>query len=229
MVHLCRRPPHAHQPRHPQRLSPLLERDGRRIELMNGCCSPCPDAGDLLRRRDRHRRLHLPRAATGSHADAVIDRPRWQLLRADPARLVLRRSRTRWTAPGGRRRGAARSRSSLLDSMRRMLAVRRRAFGRATGLLSPPTAGPCLSTRARGRHDPLVFNLSARHRRSSWTFPTTPARFHSKCCGGTSFPAVGHLPCLLTCRYGSIGYAGRSRAMRNWHDTAPEPLPSAPW
>ena len=119
-------------------LSPLLQRDRRRIELMNGLA--VIDAGharDLLRRRDRHGRQHLHRRPRRrAHADAVVDRPQWRgFSRADPAKLVLPPIMDPiYGFQAVNVEAQASDPHSVLNWMRRMLAVRQRhkAFGRGT-------------------------------------------------------------------------------------------------
>ena len=73
-----------------RRLAPLLGNDRRRIELMNALLLlAARHAGDLLRRRDRHGRQHLPRRPQRrAHADAVERRPQRRLLARQPAAAV---------------------------------------------------------------------------------------------------------------------------------------------
>ena len=65
-----------------RRLAPLLERDRRRIELMNmPAAVDARHAGDLLRRRARHGRQYpARRSRRRAHADAMVARPQRRLL-----------------------------------------------------------------------------------------------------------------------------------------------------
>ncbi len=65
-----------------RRLAPLMENSRRRIELMNSLLFSLPGTPvDLLRRRDRHGRQHLPRRSQRrANADAVDGRPERRLL-----------------------------------------------------------------------------------------------------------------------------------------------------
>ncbi len=152
-----------------RRLAPLMENDMRPHQADEQPAAVDAGLADhLLRRRDRHGRQHLPRRPQRrAHADAVEPRPQCRLLARRPAAALpaadhgLRCTATRRST--SRRRRA--SRSSLLNWMRRMLAVRKssQAFGR--GRLSLPQArqpqDPRLPARVRRRDaSSCVSNLS---------------------------------------------------------------------
>ena len=146
-----------------RRLAPLLERDRRRIELMNCLLLSMPGTpviyyGDEIGMGDN---IHL------GDRDGVRTPMQWSpdrnggFSRADPARAgAADRSRTRSTAT--RRSTSRRSRAirySLLHWMRRMLAVRRShaAFGRGTLRFLYPKNRKVLAylREYAGRDDPV--------------------------------------------------------------------------
>ena len=145
-----------------RRLSPLLERDRRRIELMNGLLLSMPGTpviyyGDEIGMGDN---IFL------GDRDGVRTPMQWSpdrnggFSKADPARLVLPPIQDPLDGfQAVNVEAQARYPNSLLNWMRRMLAVRRRtrAFGRGEMSLLYPTQpqGAGLSAGARGRHDPL--------------------------------------------------------------------------
>ena len=145
-----------------RRLAPLLERDRRRIELMNCLLLSMPGTpviyyGDEIGMGDN---IHL------GDRDGVRTPMQWSpdrnggFSRADPAALVLP---TLMDPLYGYEtinvEAQLRDQHSLLHWMRRMLAIRRRhrAFGRGTLALplSEEPQGAGVPARVRGRDDPL--------------------------------------------------------------------------
>ena len=121
-----------------RRLAPLLENSRRRIELLHrAAVLAAGHAGDLLRRRDRHGRQHLPRRSQRrAHADAVDRRSQRRLLARRPGAAV--RAARSWIPSTAIQavnvEAQERSPSSLLNWMKRMIALRKqqRVFGRGT-------------------------------------------------------------------------------------------------
>ena len=101
-----------------RRLAPLMENSRRRIELMNSLLLlAAGNAGDLLRRRDRHGRQHLSRRSQRrADADAVDRRSQRRILASRRAPGSTRRSspiRSMASPPStSKRRNARRSRCS---------------------------------------------------------------------------------------------------------------------
>ena len=190
-----------------RRLAPLMENDRGKIELMNSLLLSMPGHADhLLRRRDRHGRQHLPRRPQRrAHADAVEPDRNAGFSRADPQRLYLPPIMDPvYGYQAVNVEAQARDPSSLLNWMKRMLAVRKRAaqaFGRGrSSSCSPATArcSPiCASTRRRG--DPVRGQPVAR---SAQPVELDLARFKGRVpvelLGRTPFPPIGELPYLLT-------------------------------
>ena len=101
LVHLCRRQARAHQPRHPP---PPGAAAGTRPPPHRADERPAAvdarHAGDLLRRRDRHGRQHLPAATAMACARRCNGRPTAMAASATPTppRWCCRRCRIRSTA-----------------------------------------------------------------------------------------------------------------------------------
>ena len=171
-----------------RRLAPLLERDRRRIELMNCLLLSMPGTpviyyGDEIGMGDN---IHL------GDRDGVRTPMQWSpdrnggFSRADPARAGAAADHGPALRLRGRqRRGAvARSRIRCCNWMRRMLAVRRAhpAFGRGVAALSlsrrtARSSPTCANTRAR--RSCASPTSRARRRRSSSTCRSSPAACRS--------------------------------------------------
>ena len=167
-----------------RRLAPLMENDRRRIELMNGLLLSMPGTpviyyGDEIGMGDN---IYPRRPRRRAHADAVVARPQRRLLaRRSGAALSAADHGCRSTAirrSTSRRR--PRSPSSLLNWMKRLIAVRkaRRAFGRGDLRFLYPAnrkvlAYPARSTRTR----PCCASSTCRARRRRWSsiLPASPA------------------------------------------------------
>jgi maltose alpha-D-glucosyltransferase/alpha-amylase len=217
-----------------RRLSPLLERDRRRIELMNGLLLSMPGTpviyyGDEIGMGDN---IFL------GDRDGVRTPMQWSpdrnggFSRADPARLVLPPIQDPLDGfQAVNVEAQARSPNSLLNWMRRMLAVRRRtrAFGRGEMNLLYPANRKVLAYLREHEDDTIlcVFNLSRAAQAVELDLSAHAGKVPFEMLGGTSFPPVGQLPYLLTLPpYGFYWFmlAGE-RAMPNWHIPSPEPLP----
>ena len=219
-----------------RRLAPLMERDRRRIELMN--CAAAVDArhaGDLLRRRDRHGRQHPSRRPRRrAHADAMVDRPQ--------RRLLARRSGQSGAAadhgpalrlPGGQRRsaGARPAFAAQLD------AADARGAQPAPGLRPRHARASCIPTNRK--FWPICASTTAStilcvanvlalaRRRWNSISANSPAACRWRCSGGSVFPPIGQLTYLLTLPpYGFYWFvlADETEAP-SWHTPAPEPMP----
>jgi maltose alpha-D-glucosyltransferase/alpha-amylase len=122
--------------------------------------------------------------------------------------------------------------SSLLNWMRRMLAVRKRtrAFGRGTMRLLYPGNRKVLAYLREHEGDVVlcVFNLSRAAQAVELDLAELAGRVPVEMLGGTPFPPVGALPYVLTLPpYGFHWFllAPHGAALPSWHVAPPEPLP----
>ena len=166
-----------------RRLAPLMDNGRRQIELLNSLLFTLPGTPDpLLRRRDRHGRQHLPRrpqrrphpdavdAATATPASRAADpRASTSPLIVDPV----------YGYQAINVEAQQRTPTSLLNWMRRLIAVRKktRVFGRGTlRFLRPANDSVLAYVRSHEGETVLaVHNLSARPSRSSSTCARGPA------------------------------------------------------
>jgi maltose alpha-D-glucosyltransferase/alpha-amylase len=217
-----------------RRLAPLLERDRRRIELMNGLLLSMPGTpviyyGDEIGMGDN---IFL------GDRDGVRTPMQWSpdrnggFSRADPAQLVLPPIQDPlYGYQAVNVEAQLRDGHSLLNWTRRMLAVRKRshAFGRGSmRLLYPGNRKVLAYLREWGEDTVLcVFNLSRSAQAVELDLSTLAGRVPVEMLGGTPFPPVGQLTYLLTLPpYGFYWFLlATERAMPPWHQTAPEPLP----
>jgi len=192
-----------------RRLSPLLERDRRRIELMNGLLLSMPGTpviyyGDEIGMGDN---IHL------GDRDGVRTPMQWSVdrnggfSRADPAALVLPPIMDPiygYAAVNVESQG--RDQHSLLNWMRTMLAVRRqhRAFGRGTQRFLYPANRKILAylreyADEQGEEVLLcVSNLSRTAQAVELDLSAFTGRTPVDIVGGADFPAIGQLNYLLT-------------------------------
>ncbi len=222
-----------------RRLAPLLERDRRRIELMNGLLLSMPGTpviyyGDEIGMGDN---IFL------GDRDGVRTPMQWSIDRnggfskADPASLVLPPIQDPlYGYQAVNVEAQARDSHSLLNWTRRMLATRKRsrAFGRGSMRLLYPNNRKVLAYLRDhegddGQNETIlcVFNLSRSAQAVELDLSSFAGRVPVEMLGGTSFPAVGQLSYLLTLQpYGFYWFvlAGET-ALPAWHETAPEPLP----
>jgi maltose alpha-D-glucosyltransferase/alpha-amylase len=125
----------------------------------------------------------------------------------------------------------ARDPHSLLNWMRRMLAVRKRsrAFGRGAMRLLYPANRKVLAYLREHEDDTIlcVFNLSRSAQAVELDLSGCAGRVPVEMLGGTSFPPIGQLPYLLTLPpYGFYWFVlATEKALPPWHAPAPEPLP----
>ena len=217
-----------------RRLAPLLERDRRRIELMNCLLLSMPGApvvyygdeigmGDNIRLGDR---------------DGVRTPMQWSpdrnggFSRADPAALALP---TIMDALYGYEtvnvEAQTRDVHSVLHWMRRMIAVRRThaAFGRGTLRFLYPKNRKVLAylRELDGEVILCVANVARSPQAVELDLSEFTGRVPVELNGGSLFPPVGQLTYLLTLPpYGFYWFilASESEAP-SWHTPAPEPLP----
>ncbi|HEY5047744.1 MAG TPA: maltose alpha-D-glucosyltransferase [Rhizomicrobium sp.] len=217
-----------------RRLSPLLERDRRRIELMNSLLLSLPGTpviyyGDEIGMGDN---IHLgDRNGVRTPMQWSYDR-NGGFSRADPAALVLPPIMDPLYGYGAVNVEAqTRDPHSLLNWMRRMLAVRSRhpAFGRGTLTFLYPGNRKILVFLREFEGETLlcVANVAHSHQAVELDLSTFKGRVPVELSGGTPFPPIGELTYLLTLPpYGFYWFAlGTMSDWPSWHTPAPEPLP----
>jgi len=217
-----------------RRLAPLLERDRRRIELMNCLLLSMPGApviyygdeigmGDNIRLGDR---------------DGVRTPMQWSpdrnggFSRADPAALALP---TIMDALYGYEtvnvEAQTRDVHSLLHWTRKMIAVRRThgAFGRGTLRFIYPKNRKVLAylRELDGEVILCVANVSRTPQAVELDLSEFAGRVPIELNGGSLFPPIGQLTYLLTLSpYGFYWFILASETEApSWHTPAPEPLP----
>jgi maltose alpha-D-glucosyltransferase/alpha-amylase len=218
-----------------RRLAPLMERDRRRIELMKALLLSMPGTpviyygdeigmGDNVYLRDR---------------DGVRTPMQWSpdrnggFSRADPAALVLPPIQDPlYGFQAVNVESQLRDPSSLLNWMRRMLAVRKRtrAFGRGTMRLLYPGNRKVLAYLRQWEEEVVlcVYNLSRAAQAVELDLAELAGRVPVEMLGGTPFPPIGPLPYVLTLPpYGFHWFllAPHGAALPSWHVAPPEPLP----
>ena len=221
-----------------RRLAPLLERDRRRIELMHGLLLSMPGTpvlyyGDEIGMGDN---IHL------GDRDGVRTPMQWSpdrnggFSRADPARLVLP---TIMDPLYGFAAVNVEAQSadpySLLNWMRRMLAVRRRfaAFGRGTLRFLYPGNRKVLAFLREVRTETTeevvlcVANLARTAQAVELDLSQFAGRVPVDMVGGSVFPPVGQLTYLLTLQpFGFFWFLLAAEAqLPPWIVRPPEPLP----
>ncbi len=217
-----------------RRLAPLLERDRRRIELMNGLLLSMPGTpviyyGDEIGMGDN---IFL------GDRDGVRTPMQWSpdrnggFSKADPAQLVLPSIQDAlYGFQAVNVEAQARDPHSLLNWMRRMLAVRRRsrAFGRGAMRLLYPGNRKVLAYLREHEEDTIlcVFNLSRSAQAVELDLSALAGRVPVEMLGGTAFPPIGQLPYLLTLPpYGFYWFVlAAEKALPPWHVPSPEALP----
>jgi maltose alpha-D-glucosyltransferase/alpha-amylase len=217
-----------------RRLSPLLERDRRRIELMNSLLLSLPGTpviyyGDEIGMGDN---IHL------GDRNGVRTPMQWSpdrnagFSRADPAALVSPLIMDPLYGYGAVNVEAqTRDPHSLLNWMRRMLAVRRRhpAFGRGTLTFLYPRNRKILAFLREFENETLlcVANVAHSHQAVELDLSMFNGRVPVELSAGTPFPPIGELTYLLTLPpYGFYWFAlGTMSDGPAWHTPAPEPLP----
>jgi maltose alpha-D-glucosyltransferase/alpha-amylase len=222
-----------------RRLAPLLERDRRRVELMNGLLLSMPGTpviyyGDEIGMGDN---IHL------GDRDGVRTPMQWSpdrnggFSRVDPARLVLPVIMDPiYGYEAINVEAQASDPFSLLNWMRRMLAVRKRhrAFGRgALRFLYPGNRKVLAFLREFALEDGsdevilCVSNLSRTAQAVELDLSALAGRVPVDIVGGSVFPPVGQLTYLLTLPpFGFFWFllAAESQ-LPPWHVPTPQPLP----
>jgi len=217
-----------------RRLAPLLERDRRRIELMNCLLLSMPGTpviyygdelgmGDNIRLGDR---------------DGVRTPMQWSpdrnggFSRAEPATLALPAIMdTLYGYEAVNAEAQARDRHSLLHWTRRMLNVRRAhsAFGRGTLRFLYPKNRKVLAylRELDGETILCVANVSATPQAVELDLSEFAGRVPIELNGGSLFPPIGQLTYLLTLPpYGFYWFVlAKESEAPSWHTPAPEPMP----
>ncbi|CAG2134163.1 maltose alpha-D-glucosyltransferase [Cupriavidus plantarum] len=216
-----------------RRLAPLMERDRRRIELMNSLLFSMPGTpviyyGDEIGMGDN---IHL------GDRDGVRTPMQWSPDRnggfshADPERLVLPPLQgPLYGYEAVNVEAQNRDPHSLLNWMRRMLALRRqhRAFGRGTLRFLFPGNRKILAYLREydGEHILCVANLSRAPQAVELDLSAFAGRVPVEMLGATPFPAIGQLTYLLTLPpYGFYWFVLSEDAQPpSWHVDAPEQM-----
>jgi maltose alpha-D-glucosyltransferase/alpha-amylase len=217
-----------------RRLAPLLERDRRRIELMNSLLLSLPGTpviyyGDEIGLGDN---IHL------GDRNGVRTPMQWSpdrnggFSRADPAALVLPPLMDALYGYGAVNVEAqARDPHSLLNWTRRMLAVRQRhpSLGRGTLTFLYPKNRKILAYLRKYDDETLlcVANLAHSPQAVELDLSAFVGRVPVELNAGTVFPPIGELTYLLTLSpYGFYWFVlGKASDWPSWHTPAPEPLP----
>jgi maltose alpha-D-glucosyltransferase/alpha-amylase len=217
-----------------RRLAPLLERDRRRLELMNSLLFSVPGTpviyyGDEIGMGDN---IHL------GDRNGVRTPMQWSpdrnggFSRADPAALVLPPIMDPlYGYEAVNVEAQTRDPHSILNWMRRMLAVRRRhkAFGRGSLTLLYPKNRKILAYLREYEGDTLlcVANVAHSPQAVELDLSSFTGRVPVELNAGTLFPPIGELPYLLTLPpYGFYWFAlAQASDWPSWHTPAPEPLP----
>jgi maltose alpha-D-glucosyltransferase/alpha-amylase len=222
-----------------RRLAPLMERDRRRVELLNSLLLSMPGTpviyyGDEIGMGDN---IHL------GDRDGVRTPMQWSVdrnggfSRADTASLVLPPIMDPlYGFQAVNVEAQSRDAHSLLNWMRRMLAVRKqqKAFGRGSLKLLYPRNRRILAylreyTHPGGETETIlcVANVSRSAQAVELDLPSFAGRVPVEMIGGSAFPPIGQLPYLLTLPpYGFHWFLLAAEArLPSWHTPAPEPLP----
>ncbi len=217
-----------------RRLAPLLQRDRRRIELMNSLLLSMPGTpviyyGDEIAMGDN---IHL------GDRNGVRTPMQWSpdrnggFSRADPAALVLPPIMDPLYGYGAVNVEAqGRDPHSLLNWTRRMLAVRSRhpALGRGSLTFLYPRNRKILAYLREYQDETLlcVANLAHSPQAVELDLSAFVGRVPVELNAGTVFPPIGELTYLLTLPpYGFYWFVlGKASDWPAWHTPAPEPLP----
>jgi maltose alpha-D-glucosyltransferase/alpha-amylase len=217
-----------------RRLAPLLERDRRRIELMNSLLLSMPGTpviyyGDEIGMGDN---IHL------GDRDGVRTPMQWSpdrnggFSRADPESLVLPAlNSSLYGYEAVNVEAQHRDAHSLLNWMRRMLAKRRQhcAFGRGTLSFLYPGNRKILAYVRQHEQDTIlcVVNLSNAPQAVELDLSAYKGRVPVELLGGTPFPPIGELTYLLTLPpYGFYWFElSTDAAPPSWHTQTSEQMP----
>ena len=219
-----------------RRLAPLLEHDRRRIELLNHLLFSMPGTpviyyGDEIGMGDN---IHL------GDRDGVRTPMQWSpdrnggFSRAEPSNLVLPPIMDAlYGYDAVNVEAQARDRHSLLNWMRRAIAVRRQyqAFGRGSFRLLYPKNRKILAylREYEGRTILCVANLARTPQAVELELAEFAGRVPLELDGGSVFPPVGQLTYLLTLPpYGFYWFLLADEEAGGWpstHTPEPEPMP----
>jgi len=222
-----------------RRLAPLMERDRRRVELLNSLLLSMPGTpviyyGDEIGMGDN---IFL------GDRDGVRTPMQWSFdrnggfSRADPASLVLPPVMDPlYGYQAINVEAQARDPHSLLNWMRRMLGIRKQqqAFGRGTLKLLYPSNRRVLAylrEYTAPNEEPRTILCVANVSRSAQAVELDLASFEGRVpvemIGGSAFPPIGKLPYLLTLPpYGFYWFQLAAEAqMPLWYAAPPEPMP----
>lgn len=217
-----------------RRLAPLLENDRRKIELMNGLLLSMPGTpviyyGDEIGMGDN---IFL------GDRDGVRTPMQWSadrnggFSRADPQSLYLPPIMDPIYGYGRINVEAQQKDvSSLLNWMRRMMAVRKAHHAFSRGIHTPLYPGNrkvLAYLRELGDEVLLcVFNLSRSAQAVELDLSSMKSRVPVELTGRSAFPPIGELPYLLTLpAYGFFWFVlAREAALPVWHEPPREPLP----
>ena len=222
-----------------RRLAPLLERDRRRIELMNSLLHSMPGTpviyyGDEIGMGDN---IHL------GDRDGVRTPMQWSpdrnggFSRANPASLVLPAIMDPlYGFDAVNVESQESDPHSMLNWTRRMLAIRsqHRAFGRGKLRILYPINRKVLAYLREyddesGQHETIlcVANVSRSAQAVELELSEFSGRVPVEMIGGSMFPAIGALPYVLTLPpYGFFWFTLAAQAqLPVWHVAAPEALP----
>lgn len=188
-----------------RRLAPLLENDRRKIELLNSLLLSMPGTpvlyyGDEIGMGDN---IYL------GDRDGVRTPMQWSpdrnggFSKSDPARLFLPAIQDPiYGYDAVNVEAQLRSPSSLLNWMRRMIAIRRtqRALGRGTLRFLYPANRKVLAYLREYENETIlaVANVSRAPQAVQLDMAEFKGRIPSEMTGGTEFPPIGDLPYLLT-------------------------------
>ncbi len=215
-----------------RRLAPLMERDRRRVELMNALLLTMPGTpvlyyGDEIGMGDN---IHL------GDRDGVRTPMQWSpdrnggFSRADPPSLTLPVIQDPlYGYQAVNVEAQERDRHSMLNAVKRMLAVRREhpAFGRGTQTFLRPANRKILAYIREHEGDAIlcVFNLGRTAQAVELDLPDHVGRTPIELTGGTAFPPVGLTPYVLTLQpYGFLWFALSAEADAPSWASAPAPL-----
>jgi maltose alpha-D-glucosyltransferase/alpha-amylase len=219
-----------------RRLAPLMERDRRRVELMNALLLTMPGTpvlyyGDEIGMGDN---IHL------GDRDGVRTPMQWSpdrnggFSRADPPALTLPVIQDPlYGYQAVNVEAQERDSHSLLNSVKRMLAVRRQhpAFGRGTQRFLRPANRKILAYVREHATDSgvdailCVFNLGRTAQAVELDLPDFDGRTPIELTGGTPFPPIAQGPYVLTLPpYGFLWFALSGEADAPSWATPPAPL-----
>lgn len=217
-----------------RRLSPLMDGDRRKIELLNSLLFSMPGTpiiyyGDEIGMGDN---IFL------GDRDGVRTPMQWSpdrnggFSKADPARLFLPAIMDPiYGYPGVNVEAQQRSAASLLNWMRRIMTVRQQhqCFGRGDFTLIYPGNRKILAYLREHEGETIlcVANLSRQAQAVELDLSRFRGRVPVELLGRSPFPPIGELPYLLTLpAFGFYWFLlAEEAAVPVWHEAPPEPLP----